>query len=366
MSFSPSNMPKKVTLRDLAKVAGVSLATASRVASGTGRVTAETAARVRAAAQSLGLDLAERNKTKLVGFLLGNRPFLHPFHSRVLVGAEAYCAAREYNVMFFSLRYEPSIPWKDLHVPAILDRRDLVCGYILAGKNYPNLMELLHHRGIPFAVVGNNVMGDWRSQDYDVVWIDDIPTAYEATKFLRTLGHRAIWYVGNCQLPWFARRCEGYRRAMVESGATPRVSEIESEDYAEIGYLATRSILHRGEPMTAIVTGSDNVVRGIYKALADCGRRIPEDVSVIGFNDLEAAIVHPPLTTVRTFPDQVGRQLAQMLLNRVAHPDLPPQTYTLPTELIKRESHQPPSVVAERGSEPQGASAQQDSEVRTP
>ena len=344
-------MPGKATLQDLARAAGVSVPTVSRVATGSARVSPEVAKKVREAALKLGIDLSARNKTKVVGFLLGNRTILHPFHSRVLLGAETYCAAREYNLMFLSLRYDWNARWQDLHVPAILQRRDLVCGHILAGRNHPNLLELLTHRGIPFAVVGNNVIGPWRPEEYDVVWIEDVQGAYEMTCFLRSLGHRAIWFVGNCQLPWSARRYEGYCRAMSEGGLTPRVSEVDAEDHGEVGYLATKSILNRGEPVTAIFASDDATALGVSKALADCGLRIPQDVSVTGFNDVEAAMHHPPLTTVRAFPDQIGRQLAQMLLNRIARPDLAPQRYIVPTQLVKRESHQPLLPVPEPRSE---------------
>jgi DNA-binding LacI/PurR family transcriptional regulator len=65
---------------------------------------------------------------------------------------------------------------------------------------------------------------------------------------------------------------------------------------------------------------------------------VPDDISVVGFNDIEAAVMHPPLTTVRQFPEQVGHRLARMILNRLASPDLAPQDVVIPTQLIKRES----------------------------
>lgn len=334
-------MGSKTTLRDVARVAGVSPATVTRLATGTYRVSPAVAERVRNAAAKLGVDLQRTKKAIAIGFLLSNREMLHPFHSRILAGVEAYCAAREHYVLFLPYRYLFNTPWGELHVPQVWRRRDIVCGFIVAGVNSQNLLELLSHEEIPFAVLGNNVTGEWRHEEYDVVYFDDIEGSYEVTRYLQMLGHRDIWFVANCQLSWFARRYEGYRRAILEVGLTPRLSETDSDKGAELGYLATKSVLARGEPVSAIFAGDDPTAQGVYKALDGHGLRIPEDVSVVGFSDVEGELLHPPLTTVRAFPEQVGKHLAQQLLNRVLDPDLAPQHYTMPTQLVVRASCRP-------------------------
>jgi LacI family transcriptional regulator len=78
-------------------------------------------------------------------------------------------------------------------------------------------LDWLIQESIHFSILGNNVQGEWRPEKCDVVWFDDQLGAYELTRHLLTLGHRHIWFVGNCQLPWFSRRYEGYRRAMAEA-----------------------------------------------------------------------------------------------------------------------------------------------------
>jgi DNA-binding LacI/PurR family transcriptional regulator len=272
---------------------------------------------------------------------------LHPFHSRILVSAEALCAARDYSLLFLSLRYATDVPWRELHLPQVLQRHDLISGFILTGANSQNLFDLLDHRGIPFTVLGNNVLGEWRHQDRDAVWFDDALGAYELTRYVQSLGHRDIWYVGNAQLPWFARRGEGYRRAMEETGLAPRFSEVNAVDDQDIGYISTKLVLARKERVSAVLTGGDRAAEGVYRPLRDFGLRIPQDVSVAGFNDIEGALLHPPLTTVRVFTDQVGQQLVELLLNRIEHPHLPPQHITLPTQLVRRESCQPISAAPE-------------------
>src|SRR5262249_19642886 len=214
-------------------------------------------------------------------------------------------------------------------------------GFIVAGANSENMLDWLANEGIHFAILGNNVVGEWEPERYDVVWFDDCLGAYELTRHLLALGHRQIWFVGNCQLPWFSRRYDGYRRAMAEAGLSPHVSEVESEKDFEVGYLGAKTILSRREAASATMAGGEPTGQGVYKALLDCGLRIPEDMSVAGFDDIEAMLLQPPLTTVQAFPEQVGKRLAQMLLQRLSRPDLPPQQSIIPTQLVKRESCRP-------------------------
>ena len=98
----------------------------------------------------------------------------------------------------------------------------------------------------------------------------------------------------------------GYRRAMGGAGLVPRIGELHSPE-RQMGYYCTKSILARGEPVSAIFAGSDPAAQGVYQALSEAGLRVPEDVSVAGFNDTEGSILHPPLTTARFFARADGR-----------------------------------------------------------
>ena len=336
---------KAPNFKDVANAAGVSFATVSRVATNSARVSPEILQRVTEAAHKLGVDLQRKTKAKVIGFILSNRKMLHPFHSLLLAGAEAYCTESDYNTLFLPIQYGAKVPWRELQLPQILLRHDLVHGFILVGSNTQNLLDFLAHKRVRFAVLGNNMIGEWREKEYDVTWFDDVLGAYEMTQHLLTLGHRDIWYVGNCRLPWFARRYEGYRRAMAEAGLIPRSSEVDAEKDEDVGYLATKSILNRGDRMTAVFGGADPCAQGVYRALWDSRLRVPNDVSVVGFDDVQAASMNPGLTSVHVFVEQVGRQLAQMLINRIAQPEIEPQRRTVPTQLTKRESCRPIEVL---------------------
>jgi len=332
----------KHTFQDIARAAGVSPATVSRLVSRRARVSPAIEKRVRDAAEKLGVALEKRAGARLIAFLLGNRSLLHPFHSQVLLAAEEHCSRNGYNLLLFPFHYGADVAWRDLHLPRLLERGDLVDGFIVNGINFENLLVHLQHAGVPFSVYGDLVQGAWRPESYDVVWVDDISGAYDLTRYLHSLGHTQIWYVANTGLTWFARREEGYTRAMREVGLEPHTESLDAADEQELGFLATKQILRRGSPVQAIFGGSDAVCHGIYMALWEAGLAIPGDVSVAGFNDtIEASILHPTLTTVRAFPDLLGRLLAEQLLTRILRPQGACQMREIPTRVIRRESTRP-------------------------
>ncbi|HVT94775.1 MAG TPA: LacI family DNA-binding transcriptional regulator [Bryobacteraceae bacterium] len=330
---------KKPSFADVAKLAGVSTATVSRVARGQFNVDGDIRARVRKAAANLGLDLEQRrnDKSTIVAFMLSNRDVLHSFQAHILLGAEAFCSAQRKELLFMSLRYSPTIPAKELHLPQILSQRTVVRAVILGGTNSANMLSALRERDIPFAVLGNNVVGDWSPAEYDAVYSDDVQGGYDLTAHMIAGGHRDIWFIGDTELPWYARCAQGYRDCMERHGLEPRYSKIHSDD-RELGYLATRSLLSRGEPVTAIFAGCDQIARGVYEALRQSGLRVPDDISVAGFNDSEGSFLDPPLTSVREFPEELGTHLAEFVLRRIQEPDRPPQQLTIPTRVIVRDS----------------------------
>ena len=328
----------KLGLREIASDAQVSVATVSRVLNGSNRVNEDLRRKVFKAAARLGVDLSERNKAKTLAFLLSNRTVMHSFHSRVLLGAEAYCAERGWDMVFLSFAYSSHVPWKDLHLPKAMQHRDVVRAVILAGSTSTNLLELLNNKGITHVVLGNNVLGEHEHLNTDTVFSDDIQGSQDMTRRLIRLGHRQIWFVGNTRLPWFSRCYEGYARAMVDAGLTPQQSSIDSEDDNESGYLGAKSILGRSDPVTAIFAGNDQAANGVYKGIRDSGLRIPDDISVAGCDDTIGNLLFPRLSTIREFPEQIGKRMVEMILNRIADPTLEPQQVTIPTELIMRES----------------------------
>ena len=336
---SKKKSPKKKSFKDLAEFANVSPATVSRVAKGQTNVDPAIRARVRKAAETLGIDLDQKRneKANIIAFMLSNRDLLHSFQARILFGSETYCASQDRELLFMSFRYSANTPSKELHLPKILNQRGIVRAMILGGTNSSNMLKALRERDIPFAVLGNNVVDDWNPSEFDAVYSDDIQGAFDLTSHLIADGHRDIWFIGDVELPWYARCAQGYRQSMLQAGLQPRLSEIHSDD-RQLGYLAMRSILTRRDPVTAVFAGSDQIASGVYEALRQSGLSIPDDVSVAGFNDSEGALMDPPLTSVREFPEELGKHLAEFVLRRIQRPDREPQHLTIPTRVVLRKS----------------------------
>jgi DNA-binding LacI/PurR family transcriptional regulator len=328
----------KVGLREIAEAARVSMATVSRVLNGNNRVDPAIQTAVLNAAAKFDPNLLQRNKAKTLAFLLSNRVMLHPFHSRILSGAEACCAVHGWDVVFLSFNYPLNVRRDQLHLPKLLDRRDLIRAAIVAGTNSGSLIELLEHEGVPYVALGNNIFDMPALSKGDLVFSDETRGSSDMTRYLISLGHRDICFVGNSRLPWFARCLTGYRLAMEEAALTPRNSNVDSEDDAQVGYLATKSLMARREPVTAIFAGNDATAHGVYKALRDCGLSIPDDISVAGCDDTVGEWLYPALTTIREFPEQLGKQMVELILNRIAQPGIQSSQITVPTELVKRES----------------------------
>jgi DNA-binding LacI/PurR family transcriptional regulator len=327
----------KTTLHHIAKAANVSAATVSRVANGNPQVDPEIQARVYAAARELGVDLTTARKTRVIAFVLGNRDTLNEFQSRILLGAEGYCNQHGWDLQFISFRSDLSAPAGNLRLPSALTRKDRVSGVILSGTHSVSILSALRERRIPFSVVGNNIVGQWRSEDYDCVATDDLRGSAEITQHLISMGHRKIWFIGDRSLPWYARCAQGYAKSMKEAGLEGHYSEIRSEE-RELGYLAVKSMLAKNASPTAIFVGNDQAATGVYRALQELGIRIPEDISVAGFNDTMGDLLYPSLTTVREFPRELGVHLAEFTLRRIQEPDIPPQQLLMPTELVRRDS----------------------------
>ncbi|HEX3119787.1 MAG TPA: LacI family DNA-binding transcriptional regulator [Candidatus Acidoferrum sp.] len=327
----------KTRLLDVARHAKVSPATVSRVANGNPQVDPAIATLVYETAKKLGVDLTLNRKNRTIAFVLGNRDTVNEFQSKVLLGAEGYCAQNDWDLQFISFRRDLNAPPTNMQLPHALTKTNRPAGVILSGTHSVSILAALRETRIPFSVMGNNIVGDWRPDEYDCVYTDDVRGAAEITRHFIAQGHTAIWYVGNLRLPWFARCAKGYEEAMKEAGLEPRFKEIHSED-RELGYLAVKSLLASGERPTALFVGTDQAASGAYQALQESGIRIPDDVSVAGFNDTIGDVLHPGLTSVREFPRELGTHLAEFTLRRIQEPNYPTQQLLLPTELIRRES----------------------------
>jgi DNA-binding LacI/PurR family transcriptional regulator len=335
-----------VTIKDVARKAGVSTATVSRVLNGSDYFDQETARLVNEAVEALGYQrnihwkrLAQ-NSSETICFLLGNREALNSMQVRMLMACERTLAEAGYDLVFAPFRYRPETPAAQLVLPRLVAQPGMIDGVILAGLHYENFLEVLVKRKLPYALLGNTYIGAKEKLKNDAVIYDDVAGAYEATQYLLRLGHRNIAFVGNIALPWFKRRYDGYHRAMKEAGLEEMTATARWDvGYIEYGNLAAAELLRGTKTPTAIFGANDEVAGGVWKALISRGIAIPKQISLLGFGDREDfSILEPALTTVSVFQDKLGAELAQLLLQRLQKPTLHVASCVFPCQLIERNS----------------------------
>lgn len=338
------------TIKDVAKKAGVSVTTVSRVLNGSGYFDDETGRKVRDAVEALGYRRnvhwarLGRNSSRTVCFVLGNRQSMNSMHMKVLMACEETLHAGGYDLVFTRHSYAASE--RDPALPAMLDLEGVADGVILAGLHHSNFLRQLEARRLPFVVLGNNVTASADALRHDAVFYDDQTAIYEAALYLQRLGHHRVAFVGNIALPWFSRRWEGFRRAMRgKRAADVDVTGDWQVGNVEYGRLAAADLLRHEEPPTAILAANDEIAAGVWKELIHRGIGIPRCMSLLGFGDREEfSILEPSLTSVTVFPEQLGAALARMLLEKLANPGARPASATLPCRIVERSSCGPPAL----------------------
>lgn len=336
---------KAATVRDVARKAGVSVGTVSRVLNGRPEVKPAVRRRVEAAVSSLGYRLQgggrnlTRNASPVFSFVLSNRDLLHPFHSRILEGAARQCDEDGYLILYSMFRYSPHTPVDRMELPMVLRAHAVADCLILAGTNYPNLLAALDEMAIPYVLLGNNYIATEPRPPFDQVRFDDTRAAADAVRYLIELGHRDIWFIGDVSWPWYRNRYKGYLEAMGEAGLRPRGQTVAlSDDRFVNGELSAEMIIGQQHPVTAILAGTDDVAYGAWEALKQRGVRVPEEVSLIGFDDQREPHRKLDLTTVRVEAEDIGRQLARMAVAKVRSAKQSIPEILVPSHLAKRNS----------------------------
>ena len=205
-----------------------------------------------------------RNSSPVVSFILSNRDFLHPFHSRVLQGVEQYCEESGFFVMYTRFRYSPAAAPNEMQLPNVLQSHGIADCVILAGANYENLTKSLDKRGLSYVLLANNFVSVEAGPAYDRVRFDDFNGAAEATRYLLALGHKDIFFVGETALPWYRNRYEGYCKAMKEAGHTPAAQTLGLSDNTFFnGLKSIQMALEQKHAITAVLAGNDDIAHGV-------------------------------------------------------------------------------------------------------
>lgn len=332
----------KVTIVDVAQKAGVSLGTVSRVINNDVHVAPETRERVLAVTKELGY-VANRqarglkgSKTNIIGMLV---PDLGTgYIGEIIHGIDAELALSQLDLMLFTT-HRTAIK-EATYVANMV--QGMVDGLLLVlPRNPADYMGTLTRRNFPFVLIDHQGIG----APCPAVGASNWQGAYNATEHLIKLGHKRIGFItGWMDLGAASDRLEGYKSALHVHHIPEDPSLIyEGTFFQADGYSGARVLLELASPPTAIFASNDVMAMGAMDAVRSRGLRVPEDVSILGFDDIpQAASVRPSLTTVRQPLEEMGRLATQMLLDRIKNPEKEISRIELPTELVLRDSTMPP------------------------
>jgi LacI family transcriptional regulator len=338
------DVPSAPTLEDVAKAAGVHKATASRALNPAtdSRVSEQTVRRVRAVAQRLGYTpnaLAQglrTARTSTIGVVLPD--LTNPLFPPIVRGIEDVLAARGYVALLANTDNDDER--EITHIDALRARR--VDGFIVATarRDHP-LLEAMALEGVAIVLVNRTT----DRHDISAVLGNEAAGIAAAVDHLVELGHTSIAHLaGPHQLSTGTTRADAFRAAMRAHGLrTRRADVVECDGYTvAAGLVGTRELVATNRSFTAIVAANDMIAVGALQAMHADGLRCPDDVSIVGFNDMPFVDqLSPPLTTVRLPQYEVGVQAAQLLLDRLANPGSSAKTVILPVALVARGSTGP-------------------------
>jgi LacI family transcriptional regulator len=336
----------KPTIEDVAERAGVSISTVSRVVNQSVPVEPGTEARVREAIDELGYRpnlLARsfrRRVTQTIGLLVPD--ISNPFFAEVARAIEDAGFASGYSVVLCNsdLSEVKQETYIDVLLAKQVDGLILISTGFIPPESGLDLMDRIGGAGVPCVVVDRD-LGDL---PIDQVMVDNHQGGFLAGRYLLQLGHRRIACVtGHRDLAPSAGRIAGFQRALAESGiGTPSTALVSGNGHYEGGIAAAQELLNRGEEFTAVFAFNDLMAIGVIAALQRAGRRVPDDVSVIGFDNIpQTSAVFPAVTTIAQPTTDLGRRSVELLLERINNRDAPAQRLVLSTNLVERESCRP-------------------------
>ena len=348
---------KRASITDVARHAGVSKATVSAVINDSGPVGESTRARVRAAIEALNYRRAPvagaasaTGRSRCIAVVI--KELDNPYYGEVIAGARAHAVESGYTLLVVSSEGDYDA---ERRAVAALQAKDvdgvIVTPVLDENADLSHLFELKRHN-FPFVL-----LEDVRGVQASLVDVDNVEGARKAVAHLVALGHRRIaHFAGPAYSSHSAERVDGVRRECSASrlvfgdeDVVPTGAHLEDGYRCGLAYFGGRD---RADRPTAVTCYNDLVALGLCRALTELGLRVPEDVSVVGFDDIPLLAYLPvSLTTVRIPQADMGRLAAQMLIRHVESKELiPPRKVCLPAELVVRRSTAAPRQSAVRPS----------------
>lgn len=329
---------KRVTIEDVARAAGVSRQTVSRAINNKADISSATRERVLDAVKELGYRpnrLAQgmvTQRTRTIGLMLAD--IANPFYPELARGVQDAARSSDYNTMLCNTDDDPE---KQL----VLFRSLLAQGVdgiiAFAYQVDDELMTEFANVFRPIVLINR----DFSHPHVSTLMVDNERGAIAAVDLLVKQGHRVIGALTNINPSFsFSRRLKGYMNQMAQHGIEVEPSWVSGgEPSLDGGYAAARQLLHDHSNMTAIFCHNDLMALGAVRAIHDLGLRVPQDVAVIGFDDIQlATMATPALSTVHVDKYEIGRKAAERLFNMIDNPSGDFRPIRLTTSLILRET----------------------------
>jgi LacI family transcriptional regulator len=325
----------RATIRDVAKRAGVSVATVSKVINGRYGVAAETIARVQAAIEELGYEASlvaqslRNHRTNVIGILVAD---LEPFSTELLKGAGAAIHDSGFELVVYSAggRAADKVGWESRALSRLVGT--LVDGAVLVT---PTVVDARH--GVPVVAVDPHT----GPSDTPTIDSDNPRGARLATEHLLDLGHRRIaMLTGRPDLQSAQLREQGYREALAARGVPVDEALVQPGAYEPaVSAKSARQLLTARDRPTAIFAANDLSAIATLEVAAELGLRVPEDVSIVGFDNVpESALCSPRLTTVDQSIQTMGKRAIELLIQLIRGEPVEVTHITLDTRLVVRES----------------------------
>jgi LacI family transcriptional regulator len=342
MLLDPRKSNSRVTIFDVASAAGVSYGTVSRVINNNPHVKAETRQRILNTMDHLGYVVNRQarslagGRTQMIGLLV---PDLETSYiGEIMRGIDTELEIRQYDIVLYTTHRQKTKEADYVNTVT----QGMVDGLLLVLPRHPKtFLDTLRQRRFPHVLIDHQGI-DERGP---AVSSTNREGAFKATEYLIKLGHQRIGFItGWMDLGCSRERLAGYKEALKAYHLPIDDNRIFKGDFHQSsGYEATRAFLNLSEPPTAIFASNDVMAMGVIEAARMHGLKIPEDMSVLGFDDIPmAANLHPKLTTVHQPLEQMGHLAAKMLLDLIYELQEEPLHIELPTELIVRDSCQAP------------------------
>lgn len=336
-------MPNTIRLQDVADLAGVSIGTASQALNNRPSVATDTRARVVDAARTLGYPIKYRTESaapdvEVIGMLTkhdyGYPPNINPFYSQVQAGVESECRRQNISLMYANIEVDAvnhPITWP----PMLSEER--IDGLLLVGTFIRDTVGILRRRlDIPIVLIDAYAPG----LPYDSVLIDNDLGTRTAVDHLWQLGHRRIGLLGTNpnSPPSLLERRKSFQRLMRARGLSEDYIE-DSELTQDSGYEALKRLVNRAPDVTAVFAAADIIALGALSAARELDINIPQQLSVMGFDNIDlASVVTPALTTIHVHKTWMGALGVRQLLYRVEEPLQPQITIAVSTKLVERDS----------------------------